>query len=271
VGNDERRTGPPEDALQDLRLIVEAVTAAGRTAMGLFRAPVGQWLKGDGSPVSDADIAVDNVLEAALRPARPGYGWISEETAAAGVTGRAFVVDPIDGTRAFLKGEDGWTIVAAVVEEGRPLAAAIHRPARDSLYTAAVGGGAFRNGAPVTVSRRDTAKGARVAMPGALWRDGGFRAAGVRRGGWVASLALRLARVARGASDAVITKEGPHHWDLAAADLILHEAGGTLTTLTGAVPRYDAAVTRHGRIIAGPPALAERLRRMTAEHLARAG
>jgi myo-inositol-1(or 4)-monophosphatase len=236
--------------------------------MGFFRGPVHQWAKDDGSPVSEADIAVDGVLEAALRPARPGYGWISEETAAAGVSGRAFVVDPIDGTRAFLKGEDGWSVVAAVVEDGRPVAAGIHHPARDRLYTATLGGGAFFDGMPIALARRESLSGARVALQGALWREAGFRAAGVSRGGWVPSLALRLARVARGATDGVITKEGPHHWDLAAADLILHEAGGRLLTLAGTAPRYDAVDTRHGRIVAGPAGLAERMRRMTADHLA---
>jgi len=254
------------DATRDLALLTEAVRAAGETALGFRSGSVRQWSKGDGSPVCEVDIAVDEALSASLRPARPGYGWISEELGGASVPGRAFVVDPIDGTRAFLAGDDGWSVVAAVVEAGRPVAAAVYRPTRRELYAAALGGGAMLNGVPIRISGRAGLSGATVAMPAVLWRDAGFRDAGVKKGGWIASLALRLCRVARGSPDAVVTKPGPHHWDLAAADLIVHEAGGRLVNFAGTAPRYDAAETAHGAIVAGPAPLAEALRTMAARH-----
>lgn len=259
---------PAEAALEDLGLLIEAVRAAGERALGFYGTAVRRWEKGDGSPVSEADIAVDEALSSALRGARPSYGWVSEELGGAPSSARAFVVDPIDGTRAFLSGDDGWSVVAAVVEGGRPVASVVYRPTRRELYAAVRGGGATRNGVPITTSGRARLDGATVAMPSALWRDAGFRDAGVKRGGWVASLALRLCRVAGGSPDAAVTKGGPHHWDLAAADLVLHEAGGHLVTFAGTVPRYDSANTAHGAVIAGPAPLAEALRRMAATHAA---
>jgi len=261
--------GAHDDALRDLALLVDAVVSAGQRALSFQGKPLRQWSKPDGSPVSEADIAVDEALAAALRAARSGYGWISEELGGAASTGRTFVVDPIDGTRAYLRGEDQWSVVAAVVEAGRPVAAVVYRPSRREMFSAVRGGGARRNGAPIRVSARAALAGATVAMSGALWREAGFCDAGVKRGGWISSLALRLCRVAGGAPDAVVTKPGPHHWDLAAADLVVHEAGGSLTTMEGCPPRYDAADSRHGQVIAAPSALSETLRRMVAPHAGR--
>jgi len=257
-------SGAADDALRDLALLTEAVREAGQKALGFHRAQVRHWTKEDGTPVSDADLAVDEALSRSLRTARPGYGWISEELGGAATSGRAFVVDPIDGTRAFLAGEDGWAVAVAVVDDGRPVAAVVFRPARMQLYAASLGGGAMLNGAALTIPAEVALAGARVAMPGQLWREAGFRAAGVKRGGWVSSLALRLCGIARGSADAVVTKPGPQHWDLAAADLVLHEAGGRLVTLSGLVPRYDVADTTHDPVFAGPAGLVDTLRGMAA-------
>lgn len=250
---------------QEAELLVRAVTTGARVAMGFFRGRVAERLKADGSPVTDADVAADEAMSMMLRGERPHYGWLSEELGAvSGAAARTFIVDPIDGTRAFLRGETGWTVVAAVVEEGRPIAAAVLRPARGELYHCASGGGAHCNGVRLHISRRRTLSGARAAMPGPLYRDGGFRALGVLRARTVPSLALRLAKVAGGTPDAAITRAGAHHWDLAASDLMVHEAGGIVTTLAGTLPRYDAETTAHPPLVAGPPDLADALRAMAA-------
>ena len=255
--------GPPASrARDDLALLSDAVRAAGETARAFQRSGVRHWLKDDGSPVSDADLAVDEALAATLRAARPHYGWVSEEIGGAACRGRAFIVDPIDGTRAFLRGEDGWSVVAAVVDGGRPVAAAVSSPVRDLLFCAVQGGGAWCNGTPLAVSSRCSLHGATVTMPGPVWRNTDARQAGIRRGGWLSSLALRLCRVTLGGADAAITKPGAHHWDIAAADLVIHEAGGTLTALSGALPRYDTAETAHDAILAGPSRLVTELRAM---------
>lgn len=241
-------------------VLEESVREASALAMSLFGSGARHWEKPDGSPVSEADLAVDAALSKALHNARPHYGLLSEEhSSEPGSAGRSFVIDPIDGTRAFLGGKKVWSVVAAVIEDGRPVAAAVMEPVSDTLYTARRGGGAHRNGALIGVSHRSVLDGAAVAMPGPIFREGGLGAAGVHRGATVPSLALRLVRVAEARLDGVITKAGPHHWDLAAADLILQEAGGTLTDLSGAIPRYDSLDTAHPPVVAAPRSLAQRL------------
>lgn len=246
----------------DLALLIAAVRAAGAAARERFGRTVRVETKADGSPVSEADIAANDVLRTHLCTARRAYGWLSEENGRCGGAGpKTFVVDPIDGTRAYLRGETAWTVVAAVVEAGRPVAAAIFRPVGDTLYAARRGGGARRNGRAIAASAHHAARGARVALPGPLYREGGFREAGVARAGNIPSMALRLAKVAEGRIDAALTKPGAHHWDLAAADLICHEAGATLTGVEGEPLAYDSESTQHGPVLAGPAPLALALRR----------
>lgn len=257
-------------ARADMALLIEAVREGGRIATRYAGGNLKMQSKADGSPVTDADIAVDEALAAFLTAARPAYGWCSEEgifRAAAHGCSRAFVVDPIDGTRAFIRGDSTWTVVAAVIDGGRPIAGVVLRPATGQIYCAALGSGAFRDNTAMRVSACSGLDGARVSLPGPLFRDAGFRDAGVLKAGAVPSLALRLVKVADGELDGTITKHGPHHWDLAAADLIVHEAGGRLTNLSGALHDYSTEVTAHGPTVASPPAITELLRAMAEPHV----
>ncbi|UOM36251.1 3'(2'),5'-bisphosphate nucleotidase CysQ [Acuticoccus sp. I52.16.1] len=252
-------------AESDLDLLVRAVRRAGQVALA-WRGTARSWSKADGSPVSEADLAANDALQDVLCAARPDYGWLSEENGGKSGSGRSFVVDPIDGTRAYVAGGSDWTVVAAVLDGGRPVAGAIFRPVVGTLYSAARGGGAMRDGRPAKVSRHAGLQAARVAMPAPLYRDGPFQEAGVERAKYISSMALRLAKAGDGRLDAVITKQGPHHWDLAAADLFVHEAGGTLTDLAGETLDYAAETTSHGAIVAGSPDLSDSLRRLAAGH-----
>lgn len=255
---------------EDAALIAACAADAGAVALAHFRGDVRQWQKDDGSPVSDADLAVDAFINARLCAARPRYGMLSEErekAPAADGTRRTFVVDPIDGTRGFLRGEKIWSVVIAIIEDGRPVAAAIAEPVRGRLYTAIRGAGALRDGKPIAVSDCRTLDDAEIAMPALTFREGAFREAGAKRAPVLPSLALRLVRVAEGGFDGCVTKTGPHHWDLAAADLIVQEAGGTVLNLSGAVPRYDSPQTSHPPVVAAPRAFADVLReRAVAAH-----
>lgn len=255
---------------EETRLLEETLRAVGPVALRYFGGPVREWTKDDASPVSEADLAVDAALREALAAARPDHGWLSEETAREpGRCGRIFVVDPIDGTRAFLAGETAWALSVAVIEEGRPIAAALFAPAREEMFTATRGRGARRNGVALSVHDgplRDTT----VAAPRAVFDRAGIAAAGAQRARYVPSLALRLASVAAGTIGAVVTKGGAHHWDLAAADLIVTEAGGRLLDLAGEAPRYDGAETRHGPVVAGPPERAGALLTLAGDHFAHA-
>ncbi|MFT4183057.1 MAG: 3'(2'),5'-bisphosphate nucleotidase CysQ [Rhizobium sp.] len=245
------------DETSDLDLIVQAARQAGEIALGFFRQSPEVWWKNEGrSPVSAADFAANEALASILRPARPDYGWLSEETdddAARLSHETLFVVDPIDGTRGFLSGLDLWCVSVAVVTKGRPTAGVLYAPALDELFVASADGPALKNGRPIAVSDwqgHDTYRLASTedALKG-LNPD--FRQT-VERAKHVPSLAYRLAMVADGRLDGTIVRSNSHDWDLAAADLILERAGGALVDLSGRALLYNRAEVSHGELCGAP-------------------
>lgn len=241
------------DLTADVALLEDAASEAGRIAMRYFRQSPEVWMKGGTSPVSEADFAVDHYLRETLTAARPDYGWLSEEATddhRRYSSRRTFVVDPIDGTRGFLDGNSAWCVSIAVVDAGEPVAGVLECPARSETFSASVGRRARRNGEVIRVrevGERPEVSGAKVmidAMP-QEWRDI------FRRVAYVPSLAYRIAMVAAGNLDATFVKPNSHDWDLAAADVILREAGGAILNENGASPRYASGDPRHGRLVAG--------------------
>jgi myo-inositol-1(or 4)-monophosphatase len=234
--------------------------------MSFFRNSPKTWAKGESSIVSEADIALDRLLFTRLTEARPDYGWLSEETAddpARLSRDRVFVVDPIDGTRGFLAGGDEWTVSLAVVEKGYPVAAALFAPSLDIMFEAKAGQGALRNGRTMQASPRDALAGASVAGSKRLVRAAlEFADTPLEYYGFVTSLAYRFALVAAGEIDAAIARPGSHDWDLAAADLLVHEANGRLADLSGERPRYNGREPRHPTLLATAPALGDSLARV---------
>ncbi|MGB8135782.1 MAG: 3'(2'),5'-bisphosphate nucleotidase CysQ, partial [Pseudolabrys sp.] len=204
----------------------EAGALARKTAQSAFR----HWTKGeDRSPVTEADIAVNDLLHQQLTALCPGAGWLSEETAEIpSSTTLMWIVDPIDGTRAFISGRADWSISVALVEDGRPLVAALYAPVSEEIFLAARGTGATLNGTPIKANEGDGLRGAKIAGPKRYLDRFSSLAEGTLAQPKVHSLALRLARVAQGALDAAFSSRGSHDWDLAAADLLVHEAGGAL-------------------------------------------
>jgi myo-inositol-1(or 4)-monophosphatase len=229
----------------DTVLLEDAVREGGAIARTFLTGRNKIRSKTDGSPVSEADLAVDQFLTGRLRPARPDYAWLSEETEddpARLSARRVFVVDPIDGTVAFLKGRPHFTICAAVVEGEIPVAAAIYNPLTEECFTATRGAGARLNGAPIRVSGRERLDGCRMLASKTTLKDPCWA------GAWPPmtvetpnSIAYRVALVACGAFDAAITLAATHDWDLAAADLIVREAGGLISSHEGTTPRYNQA------------------------------
>src|SRR5215213_8293804 len=142
-----------------LKIALEAaVREAGALAARTFQTSLKSWNKTGGSPVSEADIAVDNFLRERLKALAPDSGWLSEETEddlARMKAPRIWVVDPIDGTRAYLAGRTDWSISVALVENGRPTVAALFAPMQNALYLASLGEGTTLNG--VTVRAADGA------------------------------------------------------------------------------------------------------------------
>lgn len=247
-----------ESPAADLELLVEIGQAAGDLALRYFRRSPTVRSKRGGAIVTDADTEVDAFLRSSLLAERPAYGWLSEESVdvpADRLRESVFIVDPIDGTRGFVEGDDRWCVSLAVVRDGRPIVCALLAPARGEIFTAVAGGGAWSGGARLTVSRAASLRDASLAGPRGWLRTAAIRSTGAALESHVPSLAYRLAMVAAGRFDAAFASPNANDWDLAAADLLVHEAGGKLTGLDGSAPRYNRLVTRHGALAAAGEAL----------------
>jgi myo-inositol-1(or 4)-monophosphatase len=230
-------------------IIREAGELARRTASGPFK----RWTKGDDeSPVSDGDIAVNALLYAKLPLLMPGAGWLSEETAITdqGNVSATWIVDPIDGTRAYINGRPDWTIAVALAKIGRPVLAAVFAPVTDEMFLAAKGQGATLNGKRINATAGHSLSGARFAGPLRYMKRFAEIDRAIAAQPKVHSLALRMTRVAQGELDAAFSSPGSHDWDLAAADLLVHEAGGVLTDFNGQPLRYNRPKVAHGALIA---------------------
>jgi myo-inositol-1(or 4)-monophosphatase len=233
--------------------IADAVRSAGTLALDASRRPVKSWVKAQNSPVSEVDIAVDALLKARLEAIVPEAAWLSEETEddPARLSARlVWIVDPIDGTRAFLAGRPDWTVSVALVEDGRPIVAALYAPASEEFFLAVTGASVTRNGLAIRASTGEGLAGARISGPKRLLDQIVASAPDIVIEPRVHSLALRLARVADNTLDAAFAGGNSHDWDLAAADLLVHEAGGALTTLGGPTLSYNRASPTHGMLVA---------------------
>lgn len=238
---------------RDAALLKDAVREAGSLAHSMFRTELKKWIKGASSPVSEADIAVNDVLEARLRLATPDYGWLSEESAddEARLSRRlTWVVDPIDGTRNYLNGHDEWCVSVALVEDASPVLAAVYAPSSDEFFFAARGRGTTLNGKAVRAAGGSALDFARVAGPKPLVERLKPSLGDIKLHPRIGSLALRLCRVADGALDAAFAGGNSHDWDLAAADLIVQEADGRMSDLSGDPILYNRREVAHGVLVA---------------------
>ncbi|WP_319825322.1 3'(2'),5'-bisphosphate nucleotidase CysQ [Thalassovita sp.] len=245
----------------DLDLLIAAAEEAGRIATQYTGKSAKSWHKpGDLGPVTEADLAVNDMLQRELRAARPDYGWLSEETEDSNVRlehDRVFIIDPIDGTRSFMEGADTWAHSLAVSQGGVITAAAVFLPMKKKLYTAAEGMGAFLNGRPIRASARTDLTGASMiaAKPNyapANWRGG--RVPNVKRA-YRPSLAYRLSLVAEGRYDAMLTLRDSWEWDIAAGDLILREAGAITSDRWGKPLRFNNPYPQVKGVVAAAPAI----------------
>ncbi len=231
-----------------------AVREAGALALSMFRQPLKSWTKGPSdSPVSEADIAANNLLRERLMAGETGIAWLSEESAddPARLGARhVWIIDPIDGTRAYIAGLPDWAVSAALIENDRPIAACLYAPALDEFFMARAGHGATLNGAAISATAGRDLENARIAGPRKLLERLATSMPPFTTVPRVHSLALRLTRVAQGACDIAFAGGNSHDWDLAAADLLVHEAGGVLTPFAGGSVTYNRPVPRHGTLVA---------------------
>jgi myo-inositol-1(or 4)-monophosphatase len=238
---------------RDVALLTETVREAGALALSLFRTELKNWTKGASSPVSEADIAVNDLIETRLRRATPDYGWLSEESVDDEQRldrQRVWIVDPIDGTRGYLAGREDWCVSVALVENTTPVLAAVFAPASGEFFFAARGQGAARNDAAVHATTGTEMDFSRVAGPKPLVERLSRSSDDITLHPRIGSLALRLCRVAEGRLDAAFAGGQSRDWDLAAANLIVQEANGSMTALSGDRILYNRREVTHGVLVA---------------------
>ena len=255
---------------RDRQLLVSAVEDAAQVARSFyFAGDVEQWDKSPNNPVSEADLAVNALLKERLLSLRPDYGWLSEETRDNPdrlARRRVWVVDPIDGTRDFLRGRSGWAVSVALVEDGQPVLGVLAAPARSQFFIAEAGQGAWLNDRRIEVS--DCADIAHCRLPGdpatiaAKWWPEPWGPLTVEKPN---GLALRIAKVASDEADSFFEGRPMGEWDIAAAALILTESGGVITDRDGQPLLFNKPDPKLRGVVAATPALhAEVVRRVGA-------
>lgn len=247
-------------ASEDLQLLIDAAHASGDIARKHFKASPEVWDKaGNAGPVTEADLAIDRMLKTDLLAARATYGWLSEETEDSDARlshDRVFIIDPIDGTRAFIDGQDSFAHSLAIAEDGKVIAAAVYLPAKNRMYSAHAASDAMLNGQRVQSSARAGVEGATVLtskpnMQPNHWPGGvpdlhrAFRP----------SLAYRICLVAQGRFDGMLAFRPTWEWDIAAGALIAARAGAVASDGSGAALRFNAADPRSAGVIVAAPAL----------------
>lgn len=253
--------------------LAEAVSAiaaeAGRLALARYGSDVEKWEKSPNNFVCEVDLAVDELLRARLSALLPDAGWLSEETAddlARLSRRRVWVVDPIDGTRDFLRHRPGWAVSVALVEDGQPVIGVLDAPVRGEHWLAVKGQGATLDGAPIAVSDRTDLTGARVPADDLSRVDRHLVKVDKPN-----SIALRMAMVAAGQADLLATFRWGADWDIAAAVLIAREAGAKVTDALGKKIRFNTPRGESFGLLATTPgihaAAADHLRSRAVEAL----
>lgn len=241
----------------DTELLAQAARAAGDIARRYFKRDPKRWDKpGSQGPVTEADLEVDEMLRTTLRAARPTYGWLSEETPDATdrlTQEQVFIIDPIDGTRAFIEGNPTWSHSLAIARNGVVEAAVVYLPMHDRLYAATRGEGTTLDDVAVRVSARGELEGAEVlaakpAMEPHNWKNADVPPVSRQ---FRSSLAYRMALVAEGRKDAMLTLRASWEWDVAAGTLLIEEAGGRVTDRKGEALRFNNPHPQVNGVVAG--------------------
>ena len=237
----------------------DAVLEAGRIAMRFFGRAHERWEKGPGQIVTEADLAIDRYLHAALRRTHAQDGWLSEETVDDRhrlERRRVWVVDPIDGTRSFAEGVPEFAVSVALLIDSRPVLGFVYNPAKGELFEAVRGRGARLHGHPLRASAASGLEGARICASRFESRRRNFEALLPQvELVTLGSLAYKLALVAAGRFDAYLSWRRTNDWDIAAALLLLEEAGAVVTDAQGEPLALNRPEPVHAGILSAPPAL----------------
>ncbi|MBL4906454.1 MAG: 3'(2'),5'-bisphosphate nucleotidase CysQ [Sneathiella sp.] len=239
--------------------LVSSVKQAGKIALKYYKSDLKSWEKKPGDPVSEADIAIDTYLKEHLLSTHPDYGWLSEETVddlSRLKKSRVWIIDPIDGTRSFIAGKPEFTVCAALVEDGRPVCAAVFNPVTEEFFEAMIGTGSYLNGTRLQCSDRNDLDGAKLlASRKAFEWHNWLEEAPNADFSHLNSIAYRMVVVASCDYDASLSLSAKSDWDIAAADLILSEAGGLSTTSKGNTLQYNQSNPLHETVISSGAAL----------------
>lgn len=248
-----------------------AVLDAGVIAMNAFGKGGRSWEKSPGQILTETDLAVDRALKTSLGRVLPSAAWLSEETREDGrrhACRHLWVVDPIDGTRSFAAGLPEFTISVGLVEAGQPVLACLLNPATGECFEARRGAGATLDERPLAVAEPEDARSARIVLSAGERKSRDFRPffpeAAVST---IGSLAYKIALVASGRFDAYFSWRKSHDWDIAAALLILEEAGGRATDRAGLPLELNRQSLLHQGLIAAPPGLHAHLERISRARL----
>jgi myo-inositol-1(or 4)-monophosphatase len=248
---------------------VRAAREAGAIIRRYYESGVRVAEKGPDNPVTKADLEANACIRAAVQAAFPADGWLSEETADSTerlACRRAWVVDPLDGTKEFIQHIPEFCVCIALVEDGRPVVAAEYNPAADRLYVAVRGAGTTVNGQTARVSA--TVRVADAVVLASRSED--------KRGEWdpfknrvhvqlTGSVAFKLAELATGAGDATFTLTPKNEWDICAGTLLVEEAGGRVTDLEGRPLVFNQPSPLRPGMIASNGVLHDGLLRLIAE------
>lgn len=240
----------------DRQRLESIVREAGRMALAAWPGhghALESWEKEKGSPVSAADLAVDAFLRRELSALLPAAGWLSEETADAPdrlAGGLIWLVDPIDGTRDFIRGREGWAVSVALISSGRPLFGLLDAPARGEFWMGEAGKGSWRNGERLVASTRPKLAGARVPAHHLPPVDADLVMVDQPN-----SIALRIAMVAANEADLLATLRWGYEWDIGAAALIAREAGAAVTDAFGQPLNYNKRDPRAFGVLVTAPAI----------------
>jgi myo-inositol-1(or 4)-monophosphatase len=243
--------GEPSGSLADS--IAAIAQEAGAYALERWRTDFERWEKAPGNPVCQVDLDVDALLRERLMALAPDAGWLSEETVDDAVRlnhRRVWVVDPIDGTRDYIRGREGWAVSIALVDGEQPVAAVLDAPARAEVWRAEAGKGATLNGQPIAHSGRDVFTGARTPTDALPKIDSDLIVVEKPN-----SIALRIAMVAAGQADLIATIRWGSEWDIAAAVLIAREAGCSVTDALGRKLRFNTPRAEAFGVLATAPAI----------------
>jgi myo-inositol-1(or 4)-monophosphatase len=239
-----------------LQNTLSCVAAAGDIAMSYFHqgAPTHAHIemKEGGSPVSAADTETNAFLHHHLSALWPNAAWLSEESVDDPIrltSKDVLIVDPIDGTRAFIRGDPQWVISIAMVSEGAPQWGILHAPALNETFIGIHGQGAFCNNAPIKVSTHPELSQSRISGPKPILHRLSEQHIDFKTEPKIPSLAYRMAKVAKGQIEAGLSSTNPHDWDIAAVDIILREAGGILSDLWGRQLIYNLPFPQHGVVV----------------------